>query len=925
MVLQTLCISLFAAEVQLTVLDAEIEIPLEGVTISVSKVQETWFTDENGEVSLSIADKIFQENGDSLTLSAYLPGYATKKIRINSKTTELTINLSIEDVLEGKELVVEQQAYQKTDAESGISVVVTRDQFDNAAQIGSIPDVMTAVKTLPGVTYMGSFSQQPSIRGAYPYEMACIMDGTYVYSPFHWNGGVSIFDPMFIKSVKLSHGVFSARNGHAIAGLLDISTVEPEDETLKFSASVSDIITDGIFQVPITPKMGFVGGYRVSYYDTITWLSDNLGITKAIMESENPNDEEAANFRLSDMLTMPYMRDFYGKYYFNPSDRLHITLSEFLGIEGIGLHLADGPNYEERYNDTPNEYAYFDKYINSSENATDLTWKNIFSFGTLAVNILPLDNLQINIQGSYNRYNSVRLITNVDKSYYDFINCFNNWEYPSDLPKEDMTEEEIEATKIEYLTKYYHLSKAETSFVYEDSYDVNILQGKASADYSLGNNQILSAGFEEFYKTRNSNNQLNYHYDSYSISHTENYFEDGTIEAWDPEETKFDEDFQLPVYSVTGNRILNSIAYANYEFGDSNSKLQGEAGFRFEHYYIYNKLKGSKHRVNIGTIPTLNPRVSVRYKPEIKNDFLQDFTVSAGTGIFSNLSDSLIGLSKAYTIEGDKLKPDQDLFTVIGTHFDFLDNFSFQIEGYYKWYINRFYSIGEMSSKNIFYRLIDSIDNDTLDVDYINKAFCDGTGHVFGFDTMLQKKNGRYLDGYLTYSFIFAKYYNPFSPEKNKTATIKIKSDQEDPLGEWYYPYFHRFHTLSAVLNYRPRNGLVFTVTGAIVSGVPVDYDNPLNQLFTDTENPPKRTRISFPTNFRIGWSNYYKNSKIQYEWYFGVENILGFMNRNSLLGLLLYMNNHQDEDKNLLIYSDRIANFDTGIPILSLGLRISM
>lgn len=914
--LQVFCCFLFSAEIKINVVDAEIEIPLEGVSISVSSLQDTWVTDDLGDVTIFIEDSVFIENGNNLTLSAYLPGYATKRIRINSQTTELSINLSlsIEDVLEGKELVVEQEAYQKTDAESSISVVITKEQFDNAAQIGAIPDIMTAVKTLPGVTYMGGFSQQPSIRGAYPYEMACAMDGTYIYSPFHWNGGVSIFDPMFIKSVKLSHGIFSARNGHANAGLLDITTVEPEDETIKFNASVSSILTDGIIQVPFSKKMGLVTGYRVSYYDTMTWLSDTLGITKKIMTENNPNDPEAADFRLSDMLTMPYMRDFYGKYYYNPTDRIHITLSEFLGIEGIGLHLDDVSEYEEFYNKDN-----YEKYIHSGESTTDFIWKNIFSFGTLAVNILPIDNLQINAQGSYNRYNSTRLITNKDISFSDTIYLYEEFMYPDNLDWDNMTDEEWEASKIYYTNKHYYWQNYQSSFKYEDSYEVNLLQGKASADYSLDNNQILSLGFEEFYKTRSSFSEMTYFSNNDSKSHEERYYKDGTFEIDDEDIYHSDDSFSLPICSVKGNRILNSVAYTTYEFGDANSKLQGEAGFRFEHYYIYNKVQGTKRKVNIGTIPTFNPRISIRYKPDNKSDSIQDLTFSGGFGLFSNISDSLIGLSSKYEIVGEKLKPDQNLFAIAGTQFNFSDNCYFQIECYYKYYLSRFYSVGEMSSKNIFFRLI----NNDFTKDYINKAFCDGTGHVFGFDAMLQKKTGRYFDGYLTYSFIFAKYLNPFNPETNKTGETKLKTDNEDPLGIWYYPYFHRFHTLSAVLNFRPRNGLVFTVTTAIVSGVPVDKDNPMNELFG--ENIPDKTAISFPTNFRIGWSNYMKGSKVQYEWYLGIENALGFMNRNSLLGILVYMNNHQDEDENLLFYSDRISNFDTGIPAISLGVRFSM
>lgn len=935
---------LIAKEFNVTVVDKEIEIPLEGVIISVDSIDQTWETDENGEIKITIPDDAL-ESQNSLTLSAYMPGYAKNKIRINSETEDLTINLSIEDVLEGKELVVEQDAYQQTDAKTGISVVITRDQFDNASMIGSIPDVMSAVKTLPGVTYMGSFSQQPSIRGAYPYEMAAVLDGMYVYSPFHWSGAVSIFDPQFIQSVKLSHGIFSAKYGHATAGLLDITTVTPEDESIKFNISVSDVITDGVLQVPVTDKLGFIFGYRVSYYDTVPWILDNTGLTKLIMKygyredtDLSPEDIEFINnFRITNYIEMPNMQDFYGKIYFNPTDRFHITLNEFYGHEGIGFHLNNDTETFTEHKVTLDDKGYFEEEFNNfykNQFLTNIAWKNIFHFGSINFQFLPTNKLQINTRAGYNSYNSTVLMNYTALSQHsntthsitpDVSDIPAEYDYDSQEPELDDDEKYLNLPVTDVVKHYSYADSVDFSF--EDSYKVNVLQGKLSADYSINNTNIVSMGFEEFYKTRSSYNLfkfLNYGYNN-DYSSTLNP-ETGEYEDDNPNHQPIESNtlFSFGLPPVDGNQILNSVAYSTWEFGDSNSFLQGETGFRFEHYYVFNKAPNARKKVNLSSMPTWNPRVSISMKPKIKSEKISDLTITMGTGMFSELNDMTMQLNSDYEIVGGKFKPDQNIFSIMGTSFSFLDDFSFQFEGYYKYYLNRFYSVGSLTNGNIIQRLLKQAMDEEYEYTYLDKAFFDGTGHIFGFDTMLQKKTGRYFDGYLCYSFIFARYLNPFQTSIKTADGGNLTTDSDDPLGNWYYPYFHRFHTFSMVLNYRPTNSLVLTLTGSVCSGVPISPDSIMNKLMGTEEMKRTRTGISYPINFRIGKTGFYKTTKMQYEWFAGFENILGFMNKDSLLGAVLYMNSHQDEDE-MYLYAERLANFDVGIPTFSIGFRASM
>ena len=110
---------------------------------------------------------------------------------------------------------------------------------------------------------------------------------------------------------------------------------------------------------------------------------------------------------------------------------------------------------------------------------------------------------------------------------------------------------------------------------------------------------------------------------------------------------------------------------------------------------------------------------------------------------------------------------------VLGIEAEFPHGFKIKLEGYYKYYFNRFYANVKIAG-----------DSDDTKF-YIN---CDGVGHAAGFDIMFQKKLSRYIDGWITYSFIYVRYLNPNTNDLEEGQTLS-----DEPRGRWYYPSFHRF------------------------------------------------------------------------------------------------------------------------------------
>ena len=136
-------------------------------------------------------------------------------------------------------------------------------------------------------------------------------------------------------------------------------------------------------------------------------------------------------------------------------------------------------------------------------------------------------------------------------------------------------------------------------------------------------------------------------------------------------------------------------------------------------------------------------------------------------------------------------------------------------------------------------------------------------------DILLKRKISRYIDGIITYSFIFVKLFNPISDEGEKTLW-------GDPTEKWFYPYYHRFHNLNILLNIRPTNWLTITPSFTFASGVPESSFSEAKEFYAITKNSSqdqvivlysqtteyddeKRADISIPFNLKITFNYYTK------------------------------------------------------------------
>jgi hypothetical protein len=312
---------LFSRNVEITVEDADLSIPLEGALIRSWDGKE-YFCDDDGRITLSVPDD------REVTIRASYPGYENGVLIIPVNTDRFTLGLYLSGVLVGQELLIEAQRPGQSETRSGRSVAISGENLERSSQIGIIEDVMTSIKLLPGVGYTGMFSALPSIRGGDPGDMTATLDGYYVEFPYYWGGGFSIFDPHMVASSQLSHGVFSARYGHTICGLLEVTSkkADPVSAALELGLSTSAVNLN--ISLPLGSKGGLLLMGRVTYWDPFIWAVQQLS---KVVENERLDMVNAIS-------TAPYIRSSQvnANYRFNAD--LELTGTAFIGTDGVGAH-----------------------------------------------------------------------------------------------------------------------------------------------------------------------------------------------------------------------------------------------------------------------------------------------------------------------------------------------------------------------------------------------------------------------------------------------------------------------------------------------------------------------------------------------------------------------------------------------------------
>jgi hypothetical protein len=431
-------IPLYARDIEITVEDADLALPLEGARIRSWDGQE-YTCDAEGKVRIWVPDD------RQVVIQATYPGYENGRLLIPIRESSFTLLLRLSGILENQELVIEAPRPGVSETRSGRSVAISDRELSRTAEIGIIEDVMTSIKLLPGVGYAGMFNAMPSIRGGTPGDLIAVLDGFYIEQPYHWGGGVSIFDPRMVQSAQLSHGVFSSRYGHTISGLLEVTSKKPSSTETELELGLSSSAANLNLSVPLWGKGGVLVMGKLTYWDPFVW-------------AVKPFVEEVRY-----ITTAPYIRSGAVSANYRFTQDMEWTLNGFIGGDGMSAYYENESEAEGLV----------------SKNDMRFSWDNKLGFLITGITLNPLPSMVLKATAG-GGFHSADLDAEIQQEVR--------------VPYSDTFKEEFK----EFIKEapYYTLSPAMGDRMTELTINY---QGRVDMDLELPKGFLLAAGVQELY------------------------------------------------------------------------------------------------------------------------------------------------------------------------------------------------------------------------------------------------------------------------------------------------------------------------------------------------------------------------------------------------------------------------------------------
>jgi hypothetical protein len=731
------------------------------------------------------------------------------------------------------------------------------------------------------------FNAFPSIRGGDPGDMTASLDGFYVFWPYFWGGGFSIFDPRMVESAQLSHGVFSTRYGHTISGLLDITTKKPSTTETELEISVNTSAANFNLSLPLAGKGGILIMGRATYYAPIVFMAKQIAKIPGF-------NEDLAN-GVNSIKTAPFIRagTITGNYRF--TDNVELNATGFFGMDGIAVRFENSSSMDD-----PNSVSG----IFTNESLTLFDNKNYQGFFNTNIIWNPRNDMLLKFTAGAGLH-SVRvdgdLFFNVENKNFSqrFKDTFAYLAQPPFNVNMNDSYSITDDTKINNVEIMYNI------------------QGRIDYDWELRDGILIAAGVQEVilgYHTKtdirmNMENQLR----NFSNDDKNAIFNSMDIPPDSPLRAQLEEYLMVSTpallsMDVSHNMVFGTSAYGLVELNSPNGRLGSELGLRVDHFHLIGD------DFTIHSKPTLNPRLNLDFNLLRNQWIIESLSFNAGTGLFSSMNNMTVAAESHYGI--NEIVTNRSWTSVSGLKFNFPQGINLNIEGYYKYVFNRMYMSMEVGS----------------DGNAIITPNFDGEGQVWGLDLMLQKVQSRFWDGWITYSYNWAKYRDP---NNNSTGSDLLGFGHGS---DWYFPSFHRFHTLNIVFNIRPVQRINIYTRFSLASGgllqkregdgpqsYPVYVYDPASgtghfiekYFWHEVYDQNNRATTSMQMDLKFSLFGGNTAGKTRYEFYFAIENALA----------LLYTsrgNTSFNPFTGELETGNTAVSYDMPIPIPSFGFKLS-
>jgi len=140
-------------------------------------------------------------------------------------------------------------------------------------------DVIKSLLILPGVSTVGEGAGGFNVRGGSVDQNLILMDEITMFNASHLFGFYSVFNPDFVRNIKLYKGSLHPKYGGRISSVLDVSLSGAMTNKLKIQGGIGMIASRLKVDIPIIKnKSGLAIGGRIAYPDWLLHSTKNLDL-----------------------------------------------------------------------------------------------------------------------------------------------------------------------------------------------------------------------------------------------------------------------------------------------------------------------------------------------------------------------------------------------------------------------------------------------------------------------------------------------------------------------------------------------------------------------------------------------------------------------------------------------------------------------
>lgn len=253
--------------IQGSILDSATLLPVIGATVYLPDLQQGVITGPDGKFTISLRP-------GPRKLRFGLLGYKSKTSHyLFTSDTTLQVYLS-PSAIEINEVVV--TGDQEHDPVQNLKISMEVLDMESVASMPAMfgeTDVIKSLQMLPGIQSGGEGLSGLLVRGGSADQTMVMLNNTTIFSPAHFLGFFSVFNPEAIKDVEVYKGGIPARYGGRLSSIINSHLKTGSTEDFKVSGGVGLISSRLALEGPLfNNKASFFISARRTYFDLLMKL-----------------------------------------------------------------------------------------------------------------------------------------------------------------------------------------------------------------------------------------------------------------------------------------------------------------------------------------------------------------------------------------------------------------------------------------------------------------------------------------------------------------------------------------------------------------------------------------------------------------------------------------------------------------------------